>query len=271
MPELPEVETTKNVLAPYVAGKIVDKVRIYQPKLRWLIPQELQALLPGLSFQMIERRAKYLILYTAKGSLIFHLGMSGSLQVVPVGTTLGKHDHFEIIMRNGPSIRFNDPRRFGCILWTADRLTQHKLFKKLGCEPLEAQFTAALLFKMSRYKKCSIKQFIMDQKNVVGVGNIYACESLFLAKINPLIRAGLLNSGQCHVLVDAIKTVLRRAIVAGGTSLKDFVGPDGKPGIFAQQLFVYSRAGQPCLVCQTKISSQLIAQRNSFFCNVCQS
>lgn len=270
MPELPEVEITKNILAPHITGKVIEKVIIYAPKLRWPIPPEIATELPGLSIKMLERRAKYLAFYTAKGTLIIHLGMSGSLQLAAPESSPGKHDHFEIILKSGPTVRLNDPRKFGCVLWTTERLGQHKLFKNLGCEPLEPEFSPTFLYKIIQGKRQGIKQFIMEQKNVVGVGNIYASESLFLAKIHPFLPAKNLTFQQCKTLVKTIKIVLKKAILAGGTSIKDFVSPTGSAGIFADQLFVYGRKGQPCKICRATIQSQTIAQRNTFFCLGCQ-
>lgn len=270
MPELPEVETTKNILTPHLAGKTIESVAVLCAKLRWPVPKKLENLLPGATVQMVERRAKYIILYTNKGSLILHLGMSGSMRLSEKEKPRGAHDHFEIVIKNGPTIRLNDPRKFGSVLWTEERISQHKLFQKLGPEPLSADFSAQFLYKITRGKNTKIKQFVMDQKNVVGVGNIYASESLFLGQIHPETHAKNLTLELCKNLVAAIKKTLQKAIIAGGTSLKDFVAPSGEPGNFETELFVYARANKPCLACKNPVLSKIMGQRNTFFCQVCQ-
>lgn len=270
MPELPEVETTRRGIAPHIEGMTVDDVIVRQPKLRWPVPRGLKQKLLGQQLLYVERRAKYLLLGFEHGTLIMHLGMSGSLRIVDATQPAGKHDHFDLVLSRGKALRLTDPRRFGAVLWTGDAPQLHPLMAALGPEPLSDDFTADYLFRRSRGKKCSIKQFIMDGKVVVGVGNIYASESLFIAGINPRRVAGRVSRERLERLTAAIKTVLAAAIEQGGTTLRDFVGGDGKPGYFAQQLYVYGRAGEPCRRCGTVIKQVTIGQRNTYYCTHCQ-
>ncbi|VAW32992.1 Formamidopyrimidine-DNA glycosylase, partial [hydrothermal vent metagenome] len=264
MPELPEVETTVNGIKPWLENKQIQQINIYNSSLRWQIPADLPKKYLSQTITTINRRAKYILIHLqSKATLILHLGMSGSLVIVTEDTPLAKHDHFEMIMADGTTLRYNDPRRFGCVLDTQNYL-QHRLIKYLGPEPLDKIFDGKLLKNKTNNKTQAVKNFIMDGKIVVGVGNIYACEALFMAGINPSKPAGKISLGKYQVLATAIKEVLAAAITAGGTTLKDFVNAQGKPGYFAQQLKVYARKGQPCIVCGTKISQKTIGQRSTF-------
>ncbi|MDB1122460.1 bifunctional DNA-formamidopyrimidine glycosylase/DNA-(apurinic or apyrimidinic site) lyase [Vibrio algarum] len=268
MPELPEVEVSRMGITPHLSGKTIKKIIIRQPKLRWMIPEELSQL-SGQVILSIQRRAKYLLLKTEKGSIIVHLGMSGSLRVLHEGHEPSKHDHVDLLLTDGTILRYNDPRRFGAWLWQ-DKEQEHELFKHLGPEPLEESFNADYMLEKAQGKRVSMKQFIMDNKVVVGVGNIYANEALFLAKIHPETAAGKLKSSKWNKLVEVIKQVLATAIKQGGTTLKDFSQADGKPGYFAQELRVYGKAGEPCPICGESIQQLKIGQRNSYFCEKCQ-
>lgn len=270
MPELPEVETSVRGISPYLVGQRIKKIIIRQPKLRWKVSDELSAM-QGANIIEIYRRAKYLIVHTDNGDILIHLGMSGSLGILSVSDdkAVGKHDHVDLITDNGVILRYNDPRKFGAWLWV-HRANESELLTKLGPEPLSAEFTAEYLYRQSRHKTVAVKNFIMNNAVVVGVGNIYACESLFMAGIHPELAAQNLKPKQCERLVAVIKTVLTNAIIQGGTTLKDFIQPDGKPGYFAQVLQVYGRKGEACNDCGTLIEAKVIGQRNSFYCPRCQ-
>ena len=270
MPELPEVETTRRGLAPHIEGSKVKQVTVRQPRLRWAVPSDIAAKLEGRVIQSIQRRGKYLLFKNSQGTLIGHLGMSGSMRICSAGSEVKKHDHVDIAMANGNILRYHDPRRFGFLLWTEDDPLQHKMLRKLGPEPLSEAFTGKLLHQLSRKRKVPVKNFIMDSCVVVGVGNIYASESLFSAGIRPTRAAGKVSLADYESLAQIIRIVLSRSIEQGGTTLKDFVNSDGQPGYFAQQLNVYGRAGQPCPSCKTPIKSKVIGQRNSFYCPHCQ-
>ncbi|MBE2894369.1 bifunctional DNA-formamidopyrimidine glycosylase/DNA-(apurinic or apyrimidinic site) lyase [Spirabiliibacterium falconis] len=269
MPELPEVETTRCGIAPFIEGQLIDFIDVRQPRLRWEVSHELTALCQQ-KVHHISRRAKYLIFHLEHGFIVGHLGMSGSLRVVDGDVPLLKHDHLIFQLQNGKQLRYNDPRRFGAWLW-CDDITHFPLFQKLGPEPLHDEFNGDYLYNTSRKKQSAVKSFLMNNAVVVGVGNIYANECLFLCGIHPAKVASTLTRKQCQALVQTIKTVLGKAIAQGGTTLRDFVQPDGTPGYFAQQLFVYGRAGEPCKHCGNTIESAVIAQRNSFFCPHCQA
>ncbi len=269
MPELPEVETTRKGILPYINQQTVSEVIIRQPKLRWLVPDEIHDM-HGEVIQSVTRRGKYILLETSKGTALIHLGMSGSLRVLDVGTEVEKHDHVDIIFENKKLIRLRDPRRFGAVLWTTKNPLKHKLIRSLGPEPLGEDFNADYLFQYSRGRKVSIKQFIMNGHVVVGVGNIYACESLFKAGISPKVLAGKVSKKRYENLVEVIKKVLARAIEQGGTTLKDFVSATGDPGYFQQQLNVYGRAGEACLMCESTIKQIKQGQRSTFYCAKCQ-
>ncbi|PHS72423.1 MAG: DNA-formamidopyrimidine glycosylase [Cycloclasticus sp.] len=270
MPELPEVETTRRGIAPHVEGKKVIKVIVRQPKLRWPISPEISTLLPGLTIKRVKRRAKYLLIETEKGTLIIHLGMSGSLRVINANILPEKHEHIDIIFNDNKCLRYKDPRRFGCLLWTSTPIQQHKLIQHLGPEPLSDAFDLANFYPKAKSKKVAIKRLIMDGHIVVGVGNIYASEALFLSGIHPKRTANNISKTRLSNLVIAIKDILAQAIEQGGTTLKDFVNSEGKPGYFQQTLNVYGRAKQPCTHCKTPIKQIVIGQRSTFYCPQCQ-
>lgn len=271
MPELPEVETTRQGIAPHIEGRQVSAIAIRQPQLRWPIPNDIKVHLPRKKLLGIHRRGKYLLFEFTHGHLFIHLGMSGSLRIVNPKTEVPqKHDHVDIIFSGQKALRFHDPRRFGSILWTGDDPYSHKLLAKLGPEPLSDDFSAEYLFKASRKRTKDVKTFIMDNHIVVGVGNIYANESLFSAEIRPTKAAGKLTRKQCELWVAEIKAVLQRSITQGGTTLRDFVGGDGKPGYFAQQLSVYGRGGKPCVACNRPLIEIRQAQRTTVYCRNCQ-
>lgn len=275
MPELPEVETTRRGIAPHLLGQSVANVIIRNPRLRWPIPDNLPELLAGLTIQAVTRRAKYLLLDCGVGTLILHLGMSGSLRILPVKLMQSieppqKHDHFDLILSDQTILRLRDPRRFGAVLWHAGDILQHPLLMNLGPEPLTADFDAQQLFEKTRDCHASIKQTLMNSHVVVGIGNIYANEALFLAGINPKIAAGRIGMMRYKRLVQAVKQILQQAIEAGGSSLRDFVNSDGNPGYFQQQYWVYGRGGQRCKKCDHEIKQTRQSQRSSFYCPRCQ-
>ena len=269
MPELPEVETTRRGLAPHLIGRRVVALEIRQPHLRWPIPRALRTQLPGQRIDGIERRAKYLLVHTEPGSVLLHLGMSGSLRVLPADTPVGAHDHVDWRLDSGRVLRYTDPRRFGCQLWQAHGTT-HELLAGLGPEPLSDEFEGDVLWTRSRGRTAAVKLFLMDQAIVVGVGNIYASEALFAAGIHPKRAAGSVSRERYRRLAAAVKRILAHAIERGGTTLRDFISPDGVPGYFEQELFVYGRAGEPCRVCATPIRASVIGQRSTFHCPRCQ-
>ncbi|TBR13280.1 MAG: bifunctional DNA-formamidopyrimidine glycosylase/DNA-(apurinic or apyrimidinic site) lyase [Lysobacter sp.] len=269
MPELPEVETTRRGLAPHVEGQRVAAVILRRPDLRWPIPAEISTRLPGRRIRSVTRRAKYLLLDTDEGAALLHLGMSGALRVLPAATPIRAHDHVDIELDSGRVLRFNDPRRFGCLLWQPAGET-HPLLAGLGPEPLSDAFDGAYLFRLSRGRRAPVKAFLMDQAAVVGVGNIYAAEALFLAGISPLRAAGKVSPERYERLAASVKTVLAHAIERGGTTLRDFIGPDGSPGYFEQELSVYGRGGEPCKACGRVLREQPIGQRASVWCPRCQ-
>ncbi len=270
MPELPEVETTRRGIAPHIEGQTVNDVIVRHHQLRWPLPWGLKRKLSGHTINAVSRRAKYLLLSFDHGTLLLHLGMSGSLRIIEAGTPAEKHDHLDIVFSNGKALRLTDPRRFGAVLWTKEAPEEHELLSRLGPEPLGEAFNGERLYHLSRSRKGSIKQFIMDGKIVVGVGNIYASEALFLAGINPKTVAGRVSRARMERLATAIRQVLAAAIEQGGTTLRDFVGGDGKPGYFAQQLNVYGREGEPCHHCGTRIKQLTQGQRSSYYCPRCQ-
>jgi len=269
MPELPEVETTRCGIEPYVTGHKVVSVITRTRKLRWPIPANIKQQLTQHTFVSTSRRAKYLLLKNDIGHLIIHLGMSGSLRILDPSTPAQKHDHVDIVFNNH-LLRFRDPRRFGAMLWTKRDPQQHKLLKSLGPEPLSQEFTAEYLFQCSRERKISVKEFIMNSHIVVGVGNIYATEALFTSKIHPTRAAGNISLARYHVLVDAIKQILTKAIKSGGTTLRDFTHENGKPGYFKQELHVYGRANLPCVVCAHPLRAIKQGQRTTTYCTQCQ-
>ncbi|BAS67645.1 bifunctional DNA-formamidopyrimidine glycosylase/DNA-(apurinic or apyrimidinic site) lyase [Bathymodiolus septemdierum thioautotrophic gill symbiont] len=269
MPELPEVETTKRGLGPLIVNETVEKVHLYRDNLRWEIPKHLSVTLVNQVINTIDRRGKYLLIRFKVGTLIIHLGMSGSIKVVGSNTPLKKHDHFELSFTNGTVMRLNDPRRFGAVLFSDD--DSHPLLDSLGVEPLEDLFDEFYLYDKSRKKQQNIKAFIMDSKIVVGVGNIYACESLFCAGINPERKAGSVSKKRYALITQCIKGILSQAIKAGGTTLKDFSSVDGQPGYFSQTLSVYGRENENCTQCKRKITRIIQNQRSSFYCPSCQT
>lgn len=270
MPELPEVETTLRGIEPHLSGQVISRITVRNSSLRWPVPvDELQELV-GLRIDALERRAKYIFLHTEKGAVMLHLGMSGSVRILPADTEVEKHDHIDIVVETGMVARLNDPRRFGCCLLIQQPINSHKLLASLGPEPLSDEFNGDYLFERSRGKKTPIKNFIMDGHVVVGVGNIYASESLYEAKIRPTSQACKVSRARYQLLAEEIKAVLAKAIKAGGTTLNDFTQADGKPGYFRHELQVYARASEPCNRCAAPIKSKVIGQRNTFYCSVCQ-
>lgn len=270
MPELPEVETTLRGLAPHLTGQRVADVVVRHPQLRWPVPENLPRLLRGRTVRALRRRAKYLLLEFDHGTLILHLGMSGSLRILPAGTPAEKHDHFDLVLANGTLMRLRDPRRFGAVLWCEGDVSQHPLLRDLGPEPLGEDFDGAHLYRATRGKTAAIKLVIMDSRIVVGVGNIYASEALFRAGIRPQLAAGKLSLPRCEKLAKEIRATLTAAIKKGGSTLRDFVNSSGEPGYFQQHYFVYGRAGETCRKCGTPIRQIKQGQRSTFYCPVCQ-
>jgi formamidopyrimidine-DNA glycosylase len=270
MPELPEVETTRRGIKPHVHKQKIKAVVIRQPALRWRVPTRLAENACGQTVESVRRRGKYLLLGLQNGTIIMHLGMSGSLRICKPSTPAEKHDHVDILLGNNKVLRLRDPRRFGAVLWTTTDPAQHKLLCSLGPEPLEDSFDAEYLYQNSRKRTASIKSFIMNSHVVVGVGNIYACESLFRAGIHPKRKAGSLSMQRCEKLVNAIKQVLTESIQQGGTTLRDFSRENGEPGYFAQKLFVYGKAGEACEKCGSTIKQITQQQRSTFYCPKCQ-
>jgi formamidopyrimidine-DNA glycosylase len=269
MPELPEVETTLRGIEPYLLGQCIERIIVRDPRLRWPVsPEVRQAEKQRLVH--LGRRGKYLLLRLEQGGLMIHLGMSGSLRILTEPATPGKHDHLDVVLESGVCMRFNDPRRFGAFLWVGGEMQSHPLLKKLGPEPLSADFTADYLYTCSRKRQVAIKNFIMNGHIVVGVGNIYASEALFMAGIHPNRAAGRVSRQRYEGLVEAIRDVLDRAIKQGGTTLRDFSDTDGTPGYFAQELLVYDRAGKDCFQCGTPVRQKVIGQRSSYYCPACQ-
>jgi formamidopyrimidine-DNA glycosylase len=270
MPELPEVETSRRGISPYLDGQQIDNIVIRERRLRWPVDHEVDRRLPGAVVESVGRRAKYLLLNTGTGSAIIHLGMSGSVFIVERNAPAGIHDHFDIELASGKALRFRDPRRFGSLHW-ADDPRRHWLLCNLGPEPLGEEFSGEWLWNHSRRRRVAVKQFIMNANIVVGVGNIYASESLFLAGINPRRAAGRIARHRYDALAESIKSVLARAIKAGGTTLRDFYGGDGEAGYFQQELNVYGRDGEPCSNCKRPISAIVQGQRSTYYCRACQT
>ena len=274
MPELPEVETTLRGLEPYLLGHSIDDVVVRNPLLRWPIsPEIMQA--SGRTVTRCRRRAKYLLIDLEEHAkeacgLIIHLGMSGSLRICNADETPRKHDHFDLVLDSGRCARFNDPRRFGALLWRSGPAERHKLLRGLGPEPLSDSFSGDLLWRLARGRKRAVKNFIMDSRIVVGVGNIYASEALFMAGIHPARPAGRISAQRYAALAAAIRDVLSRAIRGGGTTLRDYLNSEGRPGYFAQELLVYEREEEPCFQCGAPIRRKVIGQRSSYYCPRCQ-
>jgi formamidopyrimidine-DNA glycosylase len=269
MPELPEVETTRRGVEPYSRNKTIRALEVREARLRWPVPASLPSILAGQRITAVERRAKYLLFRTSPGTLLVHLGMSGSLRLLKSGVPHKKHDHIDLHLQGGHCLRFNDPRRFGSFMWQESG-DLHPLLASLGPEPLSQELDGKWLFCKSRGRKCAIKGFIMDGKVVVGVGNIYANEALYQAGIRPDRAAGRISLVRYERLAGEIKRVLTSAIEQGGTTLKDFVGGDGKPGYFARELNVYGREGLPCRACGSLLKEQRLGQRATVFCVACQ-
>ncbi|WP_070884730.1 bifunctional DNA-formamidopyrimidine glycosylase/DNA-(apurinic or apyrimidinic site) lyase [Pseudomonas argentinensis] len=269
MPELPEVETTRRGIAPHLIGQRVSRVIVRERRLRWPIPEDLDVRLSGQRIEAVERRAKYLLIKAETGTLISHLGMSGNLRLVEAGLPAAKHEHVDIELESGLSLRYTDPRRFGALLWSELPL-EHELLLRLGPEPLTELFDGERLYQLSRGKAVAVKPFIMDNAVVVGVGNIYATEALFAAGIDPRRAAGTVSRARYVRLAREIKRVLAHAIERGGTTLRDFIGGDGQPGYFQQELFAYGRGGQFCKVCGSTLREVKLGQRASVYCPKCQ-
>lgn len=270
MPELPEIETIRRGIAPLVTGSTVEQVIVRDGRLRQPVSPELAQVLPGIRIEAVERRAKYLLLRCTSGTLIVHLGMSGSLRVLSSTIPPQAHDHVDIALSGNRTLRLRDPRRFGLLVWTAEEPLRHPLLAGLGPEPFSSEFSGDYLFARSRRRSVAIKSFLMDQRIVVGVGNIYASEALFQAGIAPQRRAGEVECSRYHRLAAAVGEVLSKAIAAGGTTLRDFQNAEGKPGYFALQLQVYDRDGEACPRCGEAIQCEQIGQRSSYFCSHCQ-
>lgn len=269
MPELPEVETTLRGIAPHVLGRRVAAVCLRVPALRWPIAPEIAGELPGQRVRAVRRRAKYLLLEADTGSALLHLGMSGMLRVLPGDTEADRHDHVDLVLDSGRMLRLTDPRRFGCLLWQPAG-TVHPLLAALGPEPLSEQFDGDHLWRQAAGRRAPVKTFVMDQAVVVGVGNIYAAEALFEAGIHPLRAAGRISRERYRRLAQAIQRILRHAIARGGTTLRDFLDPDGIPGYFEQELLVYGRSGLACRVCASPLRSLRLGNRASCYCPRCQ-
>lgn len=270
MPELPEVETTRRGIAPALLHAKVTGATVRERRLRWPIAAEFEAKVRNQTVRGVERRAKYILIRFDAGTLILHLGMSGSLALLRAGVPPKLHDHWDLCLDNGRLLRFHDPRRFGSLHWTEDDPELHPLLKRLAPEPLSLRFDGEYLYRASRKRKVALKQFIMDSHQVVGVGNIYASEALFRARIAPRRAAGRISKAEAARLAKAIKAVLAAAIKIGGTTLRDYVNVDGAPGYFRQKLFVYERAGQPCRVCKSPVKQFTQGQRSTYWCATCQ-
>jgi formamidopyrimidine-DNA glycosylase len=269
MPELPEVETTRRGLEPLLVGQTIAGVDVRQPSLRWPVDVALASQIRDQRIRSVGRRGKYLLVTVDNGTLLIHLGMSGNLRFLSEAVTPSPHDHVDIILASGSQLRFNDPRRFGSLHFTTNT-SEHWLLRDLGPEPLGDQFDADYLWSISRRRRVAIKQHLMNGRIVVGVGNIYASEALFRAGIHPQRAAGRIARKSFGPLVEAVRAVLSEAIEAGGTTLRDFVGGDGRPGYFKQDLRVYDREGQPCLMCASNIKRCVVGQRASYYCPQCQ-
>ena len=270
MPELPEVETTKQGIKPHLEGQIIREIAVHNSKFRIPVPDNINELCAGRKISALTRRAKYILIQLSSGHILIHLGMSGHLRIVSANSTPEKHEHITLALTNGQALRFCDPRRFGLFIYIDENPHQHKLLAHLGPEPLSDQFNGSYLYQRAKNKNKPIKSFIMDNEIVVGVGNIYATESLFLAKIHPNTAARNITETACNVLAMHIKDVLKKAIASGGTTLRDFYAFDGKPGYFSISLQVYGRKNQPCFQCQHLIKTAVIGGRSSAFCPSCQ-
>jgi formamidopyrimidine-DNA glycosylase len=270
MPELPEVEATRRGVERAAAGQLIRELRIYDARLRWPVDRAMATQVAGQRLSAAGRRAKYLLLVLERGTLILHLGMSGSLRSLPADTPLRKHDQFDLLLGNDTTLRFNDPRRFGSLHYTLEDPARHRLLQHLAPEPFAEDFNPAYIAQITRRRRVAIKQVLMNSRLVTGVGNIYASEALFRARIHPRRRAGRLSEREVRALLRGMRGALSAAIRAGGTTLRDYVGTDGNPGAFRQKLYVYERDGQPCRRCGTLIRKITQGQRSSYFCPHCQ-
>lgn len=270
MPELPEVETTRRGIEPYSVGRQIVALTVHEPRLRWRVADSVAAQVAGQRILRANRRAKYLLLELESGTLLLHLGMSGSLRVLRADTPRVLHDHLDLILDSGFTLRFNDPRRFGSLHYTSGDPRQHPLLSGLAPEPLDPEFDADYLWRITRRRRVAIKQLLMNSKLVVGVGNIYANEALFRAKIRPRRQARSLSRAETARLVRAVRSVLAMAIRVGGTTLRDYVGADGQPGYFRQKLYVYERQAKPCRACRTPVRQLTQGQRSTYYCPTCQ-
>lgn len=275
MPELPEVEVTRLGIAPYLEGQSIASVVVRNPRLRWPIPVNLSSILPQATIRRVTRRAKFLLLDCGIGTLLIHLGMSGSLRILQGGKTVfvdlpQKHDHFDLVLTDQTILRLRDPRRFGAVLWHTGNILQHPLLMNLGPEPLTEDFNAAYLFRRTRQCRVNIKQMLMNNQVVVGIGNIYANEALFLAGINPKIASGRIGLKRYEILVQVVRTILSQAIAAGGSSLRDFINSDGNKGYFQNHYWVYARSNLSCKKCGHAIKQIKQEQRSTFYCTQCQ-
>jgi formamidopyrimidine-DNA glycosylase len=270
MPELPEVETTCRGIAPHITGQQISRVIVRNRNLRWPVTRRLEKAITGLTITRVDRRAKYLLLGTECGTLILHLGMSGSLRIVNAVVPPEKHDHVDLVFKHYKTLRFTDPRRFGSLHWTSRPPEKHRLLHGLGVEPLSDELSGDYLYERSRGRTVAVKHFIMNSHIVVGIGNIYASEALFMAGINPRRAAGRISRQKYELLAEVIKEVLNDSITQGGTTLRDFVNGEGKPGYFSQHLTVYGKVGEPCISCRVPIKEIRQGQRSTFYCPKCQ-
>lgn len=270
MPELPEVETTRRGIAPHVTGRRVVRIDVYDSRLRWPVPADLDALMRGRTIDRVDRRSKYLLLHAGESALLVHLGMTGTLRVFRDPPPRRAHDHIDIVLDDGALLRYRDPRRFGAMLWIPASHRGHPLLDALGPEPFDARFDAGYLWRTTRTRRAAIKLVLMDNHVVTGVGNIYANEALFRAGIHPAAHANRLSKARLHCLVVAVRDVLNAAIAKGGSTLRDFVGSDGASGYFQLEYFVYAREGEPCRACGTRVRQMRQGARSSFYCPRCQ-
>jgi formamidopyrimidine-DNA glycosylase len=270
VPELPEVETTRRGLAPHARGRRIRALKIYQRRLRWPVAAGVPRRLAGQRIVALGRRAKYLLLELESGTLLLHLGMSGSLRVLPASAPRLPHDRFDLVLDSGAALRLNDPRRFGSLLYTSGDPRAHRLLAHLAPEPFDSAFDADYLWSVTRRRRVAVKQLLMNSRLVVGVGNIYASEALFRARIRPRRAARSLSRAEAARLTGAVRAVLRQAIRAGGTTLRDYLRADGSPGYFRQRLYVYERAGRPCRRCGTPVRAITQGQRSTYYCPCCQ-
>lgn len=270
MPELPEVENTRRGLARHLRRQRIAALRVYEPRLRWPVRPDLSRKLAGQRILRVGRRGKYLVLGLEAGTVLLHLGMSGNLRAVPAQVARIPHDHFDLVLDSGLALRFNDPRRFGCLLYTDSDPREHALLARIGPEPFSRAFNAGYLLRITRGRRVAVKQLLMNSRLVVGLGNIYTSEALFRARIRPQRRAGTLSPTECARLVRGARAVLRHAIRAGGTTLRDYLGADGMPGSFRRRLYVYERTGKPCRRCGSAVRALKQGQRSTYYCPSCQ-